>query len=106
MRQEVRDVVQTIAELAVHVAAVVHRMHLVNPHARESCRPGLKRIEQTDRFPVGQRHDDVAAGAHVAKYCVRIGRFKEIRNGFILTDGSARSAEPEDQVAERLESRY
>ncbi len=59
---------QPIAELAVQVAPIVQRVHLVNAYSRQTRLPRFKRVEQANRFPVRQRHDDVATDLYVVKH--------------------------------------
>ena len=71
--EEVRDVAQPVAELAVEVGPVVQCVHLVHADAVRAVGRGLDRVEQRDRLAVGERHDDVGARADVLEDSIRIG---------------------------------
>jgi len=68
--QEVRDVVKTSTEVAMEVATVVDRMHLMDPLRHESVGIGhhvgldgiFDCVEHRSGLSVGQRHDDVGVG--------------------------------------------
>ena len=62
---------EAVAERAVQVRPVVQGVHLVDAHAVEPVGAGLDRVEQRDRFAVGERHDEVGAGSDVVEQPTR-----------------------------------
>ena len=58
---------QSVAVSAVEVVTRHQGVHLVHPDVPESCRIGLDLVQQDNRFPIREGHDDVGPRRDVVK---------------------------------------